>query len=143
VFFGISAVAGYAVPASGSMIDLAAANWNTAAGAACFFACAIAGLVVLPSGSGVGRAVGEDECEHEADHADDHEDQPDGLDVDAHERRGDREVEDRAHGDQEERGSESHAAERPAGPAPAHHPKRMMPSETRAGQIAGLLIPSG
>jgi hypothetical protein len=44
VFFGISAVAGYVVPSKGSMIDLAAANWNTSAGAACFLACALAGL---------------------------------------------------------------------------------------------------
>jgi hypothetical protein len=44
VFFGISAVAGYVVPATGSIIDLAAANWNTAAGAACFLACALATL---------------------------------------------------------------------------------------------------
>ena len=44
VFFGISAIAGYVVPATGSIIDLAAANWNTALGAACFLACAIAGL---------------------------------------------------------------------------------------------------
>src|SRR5207253_9602247 len=44
VFFGISAVAGYVVPAKGSMLDLAAANWNTALGAACFFACALPGL---------------------------------------------------------------------------------------------------
>jgi hypothetical protein len=44
VFFGISAVAGYVVPETGSMIDLAWANWNTAAGAACFLACAVAGL---------------------------------------------------------------------------------------------------
>jgi YrhK-like protein len=44
VFFGISAVAGYVVPSSGSMIDLAAANWNTALGAACFLACAVATL---------------------------------------------------------------------------------------------------
>jgi hypothetical protein len=41
VFFGISAVAGYVVPSSGSMIDLAAANWNTSLGAACFLACAV------------------------------------------------------------------------------------------------------
>ena len=41
VFFGISAVAGYVVPSSGSMVDLAAANWNTSLGAACFLACAI------------------------------------------------------------------------------------------------------
>ena len=44
VFFGVSAVAGYVVPSSGSMIDLAAANWNTAAGAACFLVCALAAL---------------------------------------------------------------------------------------------------
>jgi hypothetical protein len=42
VFFGVSAVAGYVVPDKGSMIDLAAANWNTSLGAACFLACAIA-----------------------------------------------------------------------------------------------------
>lgn len=41
VFFGISAVAGYIVPATGSMLDHAAANWNTALGAACFLACAL------------------------------------------------------------------------------------------------------
>src|SRR4051794_37236310 len=44
VFFGISAVAGYVVPASGSTLDLAAANWNTALGAVCFLACALATL---------------------------------------------------------------------------------------------------
>jgi hypothetical protein len=44
VLFGISAVAGYVVPATGTMLDLAAANWTTAAGAACFLACAVAGL---------------------------------------------------------------------------------------------------
>lgn len=41
IFFGVSAVAGYVVPASGSMLDLAAANWNTSLGAACFLACAL------------------------------------------------------------------------------------------------------
>jgi hypothetical protein len=41
VFFGISAVAGYVVPATGSMLDQAAANWNTSLGAACFLACAV------------------------------------------------------------------------------------------------------
>src|SRR5690349_9667413 len=41
VFFGISAVAGYVVPSSGSILDLAAANWNTCLGAACFLACAL------------------------------------------------------------------------------------------------------
>jgi len=41
IFFGISAIAGYLVPATGSMIDQAAANWNTSLGAACFLACAL------------------------------------------------------------------------------------------------------
>jgi hypothetical protein len=45
VFFGISAVAGYVVPSTGSIIDLAAANWNTALGAACFLACACDTLI--------------------------------------------------------------------------------------------------
>jgi hypothetical protein len=49
VFFGISAVAGYVVPSSGSMLDLAAANWNTSLGAACFLACALASLFPLSS----------------------------------------------------------------------------------------------
>jgi hypothetical protein len=40
IFFGISAIAGYVVPATGTMLDLAAANWNTSLGAACFLACA-------------------------------------------------------------------------------------------------------
>ena len=44
VLFGISAVAGYVVPSSGSELDLAASNWTTCLGAACFFACAAAGL---------------------------------------------------------------------------------------------------
>ncbi len=41
IFFGISAVAGYVVPSTGSMLDQAAANWNTSLGAACFLACAV------------------------------------------------------------------------------------------------------
>ena len=44
VFFGVAAVAGYVVPPTGSMLDLAAANWTTATGAACFLACAVSGL---------------------------------------------------------------------------------------------------
>jgi hypothetical protein len=44
VFFGIAAVAGYVVPATGSPLDLAAANVNTVLGAACFLACAVATL---------------------------------------------------------------------------------------------------
>jgi len=45
VFFGIAAVAGYLVPSTGAVLDLAAANWNTVLGAACFLACAVATLV--------------------------------------------------------------------------------------------------
>jgi hypothetical protein len=41
IFFGISAVAGYVVPSTGSMLDQTAANWNTSLGAACFLACAL------------------------------------------------------------------------------------------------------
>ncbi len=41
VFFGIAAVASYIVPDTGSILDLAAANWNTALGAACFLAGAL------------------------------------------------------------------------------------------------------
>ena len=37
VLFGISAIASYIVPSSGSILDLAAANWTTALGALCFF----------------------------------------------------------------------------------------------------------
>ena len=44
VFFGISAVAGYVVPSTGSIVDLAAANFNTSLGAACFLGCALATL---------------------------------------------------------------------------------------------------
>jgi hypothetical protein len=44
VCFGISAVAGYVVPATGSVLKLAAANWNTGLGAACFLACALGTL---------------------------------------------------------------------------------------------------
>jgi hypothetical protein len=51
IFFGISAVAGYVVPAQGSMLDLAAANWNTALGAACFLACAVGVLRERSAGS--------------------------------------------------------------------------------------------
>src|SRR5262245_38916357 len=41
IFFGVSAVAGYVVPSTGSMLDQAAANWNTSLGAACFLAYAV------------------------------------------------------------------------------------------------------
>ena len=36
VLFGISAIASYIVPSTGSVLDLAAANWTTALGALCF-----------------------------------------------------------------------------------------------------------
>jgi hypothetical protein len=45
LFFGVAAVAGYVVPDSGSVLDLAAANWTTSAGAACFLACAVGALL--------------------------------------------------------------------------------------------------
>jgi len=45
VLFGIAAIAGYVVPSTGSILALAAANWTTALGAACFFACAAMTLV--------------------------------------------------------------------------------------------------
>jgi hypothetical protein len=45
VLFGIAAVADYVVPSNGSILDLAAANWTTAAGAACFLACALMTLL--------------------------------------------------------------------------------------------------
>jgi hypothetical protein len=51
VFFGISAIAGYVVPSKGSILDLAAANWNTSLGAACFLACALATLFGAPTES--------------------------------------------------------------------------------------------
>ncbi len=41
VLFGVSAVASYFVPATGSILDLAAANWGTGLGAACFLAGAV------------------------------------------------------------------------------------------------------
>ena len=50
VLFGISAIASYVVPSSGSVLDLAAANWSTALGALCFF---IGALMLLPHKSPV------------------------------------------------------------------------------------------
>ena len=50
IFFGIAAIAGYVVPSSGSVLDLAAANWNTCLGAACFLACAV-GTLLAAAGS--------------------------------------------------------------------------------------------
>ena len=45
VLFGISAVASFVVPSTGSILDLAAANWCTSLGALCFF---IGALLSLP-----------------------------------------------------------------------------------------------
>jgi hypothetical protein len=45
IFFGVSAIASYVVPSSGSTLDLAAANFTTALGALCFF---IGALLLLP-----------------------------------------------------------------------------------------------
>jgi hypothetical protein len=47
LFFGVSAIASYIVPTSGSVLDLAAANWSTALGALCFF---IGALLLFPRG---------------------------------------------------------------------------------------------
>jgi hypothetical protein len=55
ILFGISAVASYIVPSSGSILDLAASNWSTALGALCFL---VGALVMWPrrsAGKGVGR----------------------------------------------------------------------------------------
>jgi hypothetical protein len=46
VFFGISAIASYIVPSSGSVLDLAAANWTTSLGALGFL---IGSLMLLPA----------------------------------------------------------------------------------------------
>jgi hypothetical protein len=45
IFFGVSAIASYVVPSTGSTLDLAAANFTTALGALCFF---IGALLLLP-----------------------------------------------------------------------------------------------
>jgi hypothetical protein len=58
IFFGISAVAGHVVPASGSMLDLAASNWNTSLGAACFLACALGTLTARPARAPAGADPG-------------------------------------------------------------------------------------
>jgi hypothetical protein len=62
VFFGISAVASYVVPSSGSVLDLAAANWTTALGAACFFAGALMLLPISPDQGDATRATGRDDA---------------------------------------------------------------------------------
>jgi hypothetical protein len=50
VLFGISAIASYIVPSTGSVLDLAAVNWCTALGALCFF---VGALMLLPRKSTV------------------------------------------------------------------------------------------
>lgn len=50
VLFGISAIASYVVPSTGSVLDLAAVNWCTALGALCFF---VGALMLLPRKSPV------------------------------------------------------------------------------------------
>ena len=60
VLFGISAIAGYVVGPSGTMLDLAAANWATSAGAACFLACAVATLRPGPRDRAADRATPRD-----------------------------------------------------------------------------------
>lgn len=45
ILFGVSAIASYVVPSTGSTLDLAAANFTTALGALCFF---IGSLLLLP-----------------------------------------------------------------------------------------------
>jgi YrhK-like protein len=67
IFFGISAVAGYVVPSTGSMLDLAAANWNTSLGAACFLACALDTLRT-DSASKMPLRRGLRKLEHELEH---------------------------------------------------------------------------
>ena len=68
VFFGISAVAGFVVSSTGSMLDQAAANWNTSLGAACFLACALDTLHTdRASKMPLGRRLRELEHELEAD----------------------------------------------------------------------------
>jgi hypothetical protein len=55
IAFGISAVAAYVVPSTGSMLDLAAANGFTAVGGACFLAGAI---LLLPESAPRAQAAG-------------------------------------------------------------------------------------
>jgi hypothetical protein len=52
VLFGISAIASYIVPSSGSVLDLAASNWCTSLGALCFL---IGALLSLPRRQPDGR----------------------------------------------------------------------------------------
>jgi hypothetical protein len=51
VFFGISAVAGYVVPETGDVLDLAAANVTTSLGALCFLIGAVLLFATPPESS--------------------------------------------------------------------------------------------
>ena len=52
VFFGISAIAAYVVPATGSVVDLAGANAFTALGGLCFF---VGAVLLLPEAARLDR----------------------------------------------------------------------------------------
>ena len=54
IAFGISAVAAYVVPSTGSTLDLAAANGFTALGGLCFL---VGAILLLPESASHGRAV--------------------------------------------------------------------------------------
>ena len=68
VLFGVSAIAGYIVPSSGSVLDLAAANWSTCLGALCFL---IGSVMILPRfTTAPGGGVDADVSPHPADYLD-------------------------------------------------------------------------
>src|SRR3954453_16724224 len=51
IFFGIAAIAGYVVGSSSSLVNQAASNLNTSAGAACFLACEVGSALAHRSGT--------------------------------------------------------------------------------------------
>jgi hypothetical protein len=64
VLFGISAIASLIVPSSGSVLDLAAANWTTGLGALCFL---VGALLLLPrrrESSAMGAGLPQDTSRH-------------------------------------------------------------------------------
>ncbi len=71
VLFGISAVAGYVVPSTGSVLDLAAANWTTSGGALCFLVCSLPPLISGRTFK-VNRLQRLRELEHEVEHEVEH-----------------------------------------------------------------------
>jgi len=54
IAFGISALGSYVVPSSGSVVNLAAANFNTALGGLCFL---VGAVLLLPEGAGARSQV--------------------------------------------------------------------------------------